>query len=108
MTQWKCFVPDTPSFCDHIWSCKNEHKMALVSIILAMDTRPPEKLAMVNITCFFSFGPKFAHPRRFEMVIITGIDSKDKEQWRIQDFPPGGGANSQKPIIFLIFLLKTA
>ena len=19
-TQWKCFVPDTPSFCDHIWS----------------------------------------------------------------------------------------
>ena len=18
--QWKCFVPDTPSFCDHIWS----------------------------------------------------------------------------------------
>ena len=21
MTQWKCIVPDTPSFCDHIWSC---------------------------------------------------------------------------------------
>ena len=21
MTQWKCFVPDTPSFCDQIWSC---------------------------------------------------------------------------------------
>ena len=20
MTPWKCFVPDTPSFCDHIWS----------------------------------------------------------------------------------------
>ena len=20
MTQWKCFVPDTPSFCDYIWS----------------------------------------------------------------------------------------
>ena len=20
MTQCKCFVPDTPSFCDHIWS----------------------------------------------------------------------------------------
>ena len=20
MTQWKYFVPDTPSFCDHTWS----------------------------------------------------------------------------------------
>ena len=20
MIQWKCFVPNTPSFCDHIWS----------------------------------------------------------------------------------------
>ena len=21
MTQWKCFVPDTPS-CDYVWSCE--------------------------------------------------------------------------------------
>ena len=53
MTQWKCFVPDTPSFCDHIWSrveffSKIEHKKALVSIIIAMDTRSPEKLVMIT------------------------------------------------------------
>ena len=51
ITQWKCFVPDTPSFCDHVWSCvklfsETEHKMALVSIIITMGTRPPEKLVM--------------------------------------------------------------
>ena len=53
MTQWKCFVPDTPSFCDHIWShvelfSEIEHKMALVSIIITMDTQPPEKLVMID------------------------------------------------------------
>ena len=20
LTQWKCFFPDTPPFCDHVWS----------------------------------------------------------------------------------------
>ena len=39
MTQF--FVPDTPSFCDHTWSCvehfsETELKMALVSIIVVM------------------------------------------------------------------------
>ena len=53
MTQWKCFVPDTPSFSDHIWSHVElfidiEHKMAQVSIIIAMGTRPPEKLVMIH------------------------------------------------------------
>ena len=51
MTQWKCFVPGTPSFCDHTWFyvelfSETEHKMALISIIIAMDTRPSEKLVM--------------------------------------------------------------
>ena len=37
MTQWKCFVPDTPSFSDHIWSyvdhfSKSEHEMAMVRL----------------------------------------------------------------------------
>ena len=52
MTQWKCFVPDTPSFCNHIWSCVDlfseiEHKTALVSIIITMDTQHLEKLVIV-------------------------------------------------------------
>ena len=42
----KCFVPDTP-FYDHIWSI--EHYMALLGIIITMDTRPPEKLVMIKI-----------------------------------------------------------
>ena len=53
MTQWKCFVPDTPSFCHHIWSCvglfsETEQKMALVSIKIVMDIQPREKLVMCN------------------------------------------------------------
>ena len=28
LTQWKCFVADTPSFYDHIWIFK--HKMTLL------------------------------------------------------------------------------
>ena len=48
MIQWKSFVPDTP-FCDHSVKLisETEHKMALVSIIIAMDTRPLEKLVMI-------------------------------------------------------------
>ena len=46
MAQWKQFLVR-----GHIWSCVElfseiEHKMALVSIIITMDTRPPEKLVM--------------------------------------------------------------
>ena len=34
MTQWKCFVPDKPSFWDHIWSLQGNfsHKMTLVHL----------------------------------------------------------------------------
>ena len=50
-THWKCFVPDTPSFCDHIWYrvelfSEIQNKMALASITIAMETQPPEKLVM--------------------------------------------------------------
>ena len=53
MTKWKYFVPDTPSFCDHIWPYVElfgeiEHKMALASIIIPMDTRSLEKLKMAH------------------------------------------------------------
>ena len=53
MTQYKCFAADTPSFCDLIWSCVElfseiEHKMALASIIITMETRPPEKLVIIK------------------------------------------------------------
>ena len=53
MTQLKCFVWDIPTFCDHIWSCVElfgdiEHKIALVSIIIAMETQPPEKLVVIK------------------------------------------------------------
>ena len=56
MTQWKCFIPDTPSFCDHIWACVElfgeiGRKMAVVSITIDMDTRPPEKLVMAPWHC---------------------------------------------------------
>ena len=49
MTHWKCFVLDLPSICDHIWYCvelfsETEHKMALLSILIAMDKRPQENL----------------------------------------------------------------
>ena len=51
MTQWKCFVPDTFFLWPYIWShmvlfSKIQHKKALVNTIIAMDTRPPEKLVM--------------------------------------------------------------
>ena len=51
MTQWKSFAQGAPSFCDHIWFCVKlfseiEHKLALASIIITMDTQPPEKLVM--------------------------------------------------------------
>ena len=57
MTQWKCRVPDTPSFCDHIRShmelfSKILQKKALVIIIIAMDTRHPGKLVMFLKTCY--------------------------------------------------------
>ena len=32
MAQWKCFVPDTPSFCDHVWSRGAVHVRWLWSI----------------------------------------------------------------------------
>ena len=53
-TQWKCFVSTTPSFCDYIWSyvelfSETEHKMALINIIIAMDTLPLEKLVMALV-----------------------------------------------------------
>ena len=37
VTQWKCFVLDTPYFCDNIWYSvelfiETEHKMALVIV----------------------------------------------------------------------------
>ena len=33
---------------------------------------------------------------------------ENKDQWRIQDFPPGGGANSPSGCANLLFWLKTA
>ena len=36
LTQWKCFVPDTPSFYDHIWIFK--HKMMLLHCVIGYAT----------------------------------------------------------------------
>ena len=37
LTQWKCFVPDTPSFYDHIWIFK--HKMTLLHFNVSLVMR---------------------------------------------------------------------
>ena len=50
MTQLKCFVPDTPIFvtiCYLMWS--SLVKLNRSSIIITMDTRPPERLEMVSV-----------------------------------------------------------
>ena len=49
-TKKKCFIPDAPFLCDHIYglmwsfSVKLQHEMTLVSIVIVMETRLPEKL----------------------------------------------------------------
>ena len=53
MIRRKCFVPDTPSFCANMWShmelfSEISHNVALVTVTIAMETRPPEKLVMVS------------------------------------------------------------
>ena len=78
MTLRKCFVPDTPSFCDHIWSRLElfneiEHKMALISIIITMDTRPPEKLVMIREIS--SPGDLLGYQEKKEQLIVTEKNS---------------------------------
>ena len=58
MIQWKCFVPDTPSFCDHMASCgalqeNFSHKMTLVNyrtLTLSSDYMSPNRKTPLMLT----------------------------------------------------------
>ena len=59
MTQWKCFVPDISSSCDHICSfvelfSETEHKVALVSITIVMLKNAMLKATNSEIISFFA------------------------------------------------------